>query len=224
MEEHVLVQADAVFATLNNSGSDALVQSGFNPDITMKRLLGLCNRLPMHPFILPSSLCVPLTPFGSWRVLMAVGDWKELQPIALTKKANEVVNNSVSSPLEQMDHAKASTFQLKTQYRMSAAIARSPGKNFYEDKLVTHPSLNADNQIRNPSASNFSVDVPNCEFHGEQSGTWIVNRGTTEAVHQLVDNFLEAGIPGDNIVLLCYYKAQTKFFQEKYPQIVNGVV
>ncbi|KAL9583959.1 MAG: hypothetical protein Q9212_002409 [Teloschistes hypoglaucus] len=204
-ERNPSTQADASFATLNNSGSESLVQSGFEPDIIIVDEVGQSS-IP--------SLCVPLTSFGTWKVLMVVGDWKQLQPTVLSKTWNEVVGNSVISPLEQMDHVKASIFQLKTQYRMSAAIAQWPGKNFYEDKLVTHPSVRVTNPIRDlvrqvsskvykingtQGSEYFYFDVPNSESHGEQSGGHsLLNYGNASAAKYWLGNHLSLWVLGDS--------------------------
>ncbi|KAH0556239.1 hypothetical protein GP486_005835 [Trichoglossum hirsutum] len=129
---------------------------------------------------------------------------------------------------------------LTVQYCMHPGICKFPNENFYDGKLETDESverrhsgfrfsewIDAFTRRTNHSAVQrrcMFVDVEDGVLQQEMSGTSKVNLANACVVFRLVSSMVNEGhIPASDIMVLCYYLAQTRLLREllkqHYPDI-----
>ncbi|KAI4121942.1 MAG: hypothetical protein LQ338_006079 [Usnochroma carphineum] len=121
MEKRVLQSTSMLFTTLNNAGSQNFQALGFDPKVVVCDDAGRASL---------SSLCVPLANFD-WEAVILVGDTKQSSPTVLARKASEVAQNSLVSPLEMVKNWAKDVVYLDVQYRMAPSIASFPQRHTY---------------------------------------------------------------------------------------------
>ncbi|KAI4190034.1 MAG: hypothetical protein L6R41_001053 [Letrouitia leprolyta] len=211
--------------TLNNAGHEFL-ELGFDASVLIVDEAGQAS----FP-----SMFVPMMAFKKWIALLMFGDPQQLTPTIMARFFSEVAQRSKVSPLQVAWNSKRNLFLLTDQYRMAEAIHQFVSEHFYANELVCHPMAKVDNPIREQvrqvsklygikgnGSEYFLLDVVKGCARVEPQGTSLVNYANADAIVDLVDNYIKAGIPPERIVILSMYKAQIKLLALKITRLPDG--
>ncbi|KAL8774332.1 MAG: hypothetical protein Q9209_001083 [Squamulea sp. 1 TL-2023] len=194
IQEYVFSQLDLLFVTLNDAGSQDYDKFGFKPTVVFVADAGRASLV---------SLFVPLTRFTSWIV-------------------------SLTSALETLAKFQTNVTYLDTQYRIAPAIARPLSKILHDGGLITHDRAKTDTEsrqiLRKLTFDHFGIrgakgkkgseymflDVPKGLSHCEAGSDLLYNYANVKAIIQLVKLLVKEGLPGVNIVILCFYETQVQ--------------
>jgi len=213
---------DILFMTLNNSGSDWIVES-FKPTVLM------IDEAAQAPIAL---LCVPLINFIGWRGCLLLGDTKQLPPVVQSTGLNEVIANSRQSAMGLLVHKGFPVSKLQMQYRMCPENAKFVSKHIYNDELFNHPSVEEPHPIRDAcrkvALSEYGikgetgsgnecvvVDVQFGSARVETGGTSLQNWANADSAINCFNKLIEAGVPAEQIAYLTYYRGQMAIAQQK---------
>ncbi|KAL8789428.1 MAG: hypothetical protein Q9213_001185 [Squamulea squamosa] len=219
MQNRVFSHVDLLFATLNDAGSQDFYKLGFKPTVVFVVDAGRASL---------ASLFIPLTRFSSWVGLILFGDLNRSWPRMLAYKETEILDNSLTSALESIVAFQTNVTYLDTQYRMPPAISQLLSGIFHNGGLITHDRAYTDTEhrqkLRKLTFDHFGIrgaedmqgseymflDVPNGLSHSEAGGDDLYNYANVEAIIRFVKLLVEEGIPGVDIVILCFYEAQVR--------------
>ena len=225
MSERVLADTHILFTTASNCGGPLLLgHRSFVPTVIFCDEAGQIS-IPI--------LCVPLTIFGHWKDVFLFGDIQQLEPTALSGKANEFIANAKMSPLALLAVKGYETMLLDTQYRMCPANSRFPRHQFYDGEGLKDSQLvKEDNDVRqamrrmtkesgvdgdNKEGSEYVLtNVPNGCSRVEHNGTSLVNHANADVILNMIARFLAEGtIKAKMNKVLSYYQGQRRLIRKK---------
>ena len=225
MNERVLADTHILFTTASNCGGPLLSDHhSFVPTVIF------CDEAGQISILI---LCVPLTIFGHWKDVFLFGDIQQLEPTALSGKANEFIANAKMSPLALLAVKGYETMLLDTQYRMCPANSRFPRHQFYDGEGLKDSQLvKEDNDVRqamrrmtkesgvdgdNKEGSEYVLtNVPNGCSRVEHNGTSLVNHANADVILNMIARFLAEGtIKAKMIKVLSYYQGQRRLIRKK---------
>ena len=207
--QEVFSSVDVIFATCNNCGSE-LLESGFNPDYIC---LDEAGQLSL------SALCVPLTTFPTARGAGLFGDPKQLPPIDVAGSRSEFTQMAEISVLGLLETKGWKMSWLRKQYRMAESIAQFSRRFFYNnefaDAVIVRGNEVEQARSRNVAHRSYTGHEADEYLVVEQQSTSPHNHTNVDAVVDWVDNLLQEGVLAEDILVLSYYKAQTRLHVEK---------
>lgn len=165
-----------------------------------------------------AGLAIIMTTFVAWLAITLLGDPKQLLPFLNSGRANEFMENAVTSVIELLEEKGYPTLRLEWQYRMAASIARWPTKIFYQGLLKNHSSVLVDDDnskrarkiskefygIEGPhdtGSEYWMVNVINGISRVQLNGTSLENHSNADAISTLVDRTLAAGVMPPSIYI-----------------------
>lgn len=179
-----------------------------------------------------ASVTVVATFFASVRKLILAGDLKQNSPFVGASTANEFIKTTQRSWMERLTITGAPFVSLVVQYRMHPDINATISREFYNGKLLDHPSV-----LSRPGDIVFKqflkAIIPGCERHsiflnvpgGElfraKKGGSKVNPQYVKASQTVLRLLHENGASLDDIGLLTFCQAQLRIHQAKSPISVH---
>lgn len=225
MIERVLADTHILFTTASNCGGPLL--SGHHSFVPTVIFCDEAGQISIP------SLYVPLSIFVHWEGLFLFGDIQQLEPTALSGKANEFIANAKVSPLALLAIKGFKSILLDTQYRMCPALSNFPRWQFYDNTgLKNSDEVKVDNDVRqamrkmtkdigidgdNKQGSEYVLtNVPNGFSRVEHNGTSLVNHANADVILRMIGRFLKEGtIKASMIKVLPYYQGQRRLIRKK---------
>ena len=149
------------------------------------------------------------------KVLVLVGDDKQLPPTVKSKEAQELCETTFS----RLRLAGETVYLLDTQYRMHPAIAEFPARTFYEQKLkngVSEEERRVPQGFCWPKAGRPLAFVEMANDAKETGGRSKSNKKEVIVAKCIITGLLKAGdLKSDDIGVVTPYKAQVKLLKEE---------
>lgn len=211
----VFARLDGVFTTCNNAGSD-LINTAFKPDAIF------CDEAGQLGLAAVGNV---LTSLSGWEVVYFFGDPQHFPPFDSAGIYNEFRENAKLSAIALFDFKNFNMIRLTVQYRMAPSIVKWVNEFFYENDLVNHESVEADNVyrrigrnisrglygIKGPKGNGseyWNISVERGISRNRRTNTSLVNHANSDVVVELTGRFLRGGIAPHDIGILTYYVDQ----------------
>lgn len=149
------------------------------------------------------------------KILVLVGDDKQLPPTVKSKEAQELCKTTFS----RLRLAGETVYLLDIQYRMHPAIAEFPAREFYEQQLKNGVSEQERRDPQGfcwPKAGRPLAFVEMANDARETGGRSKSNKKEVMVVKRIIKDLLAAGdLKSDDIGVVTPYKAQVKLLKEE---------
>ncbi len=161
------------------------------------------------------------------RKVVLAGDHCQLSPTVLSKEAEEA---GFGISLFERVHGlfgPTITRRLEVQYRMNEQIMRFSSLEFYENALVSHPSVSEHRLAGLPGLNSSGLTQAAVDYHDtaglnyreeqETAGDSRYNTAEAVLVTRQVRHLVEAGLPPQDIGVITPYSAQVRLIRRLLP-------
>ena len=213
--DEILENSDVILTTNSSAGSISLSNIEFNIAIIDEA----------------SQATIPsvLIPINKAKKFILIGDHKQLPPVVFNNN-NKYLRKSLFEEL--IEKYPQQSQELLIQYRMNEILMEFPNRKFYENKLIcSEKSKNY--SLKNIILEKYDlnnplifIDTSKCENNKEESLDYsysYMNKLEIKIVLEIIDMYLNKGIPQKNIGVIAPYAKQVRLIKEKTKVAVKSV-